>query len=61
MTYRKWIQMSDKRVSQLADMMAQHIIYDRTMKALLIAQALRQHYGSHLADIDPKTGYHRPK
>ena len=41
--------MSDKRVSQLLDMCIGHIIRNRTLKALLIAQYLRGQFGMSLA------------
>jgi len=50
--------MTDRRLSYLADMLVQHIIYRRMNKALLIAQYLRQHYGNYLViDLRPRTGY----
>lgn len=58
--------MTEKRISQLLDMMVNHVIYSHTdsrriRKAMLIGQYLRSYFGTHLADIVPSTGYRRPR
>jgi len=55
---RNEMKLTDRRLSELADMMTCHVIWRRSRKALLIAQFLRRYYGSYLvANLDTRTGY----
>lgn len=49
--------MDNKRISELMDMLIVHMLFGRTNKVLLIAQAIRTATGFHTVKLDCATGF----